>query len=386
MIPTALAILAYGMISALLGTLLPDLSRRLALSDGQSGTAAFVQSVGLIISCLLTGILIDRKGTKVGLVGGLGIAALALVGLAQASSFALLAGSMLWLGLGSGMVSTSTNTIASELSPERRPAMLSFMNVFFGVGGLLTPLIGAYVFGINKVGLCYLVASITTAVFLTNVFVPSKPRPKTDSFSLTEALKLIGNSQLILMSLMLFLYVGCEVGMWNWLARHLVSQGIPENTALRTLSFGFALGMLLGRLVASRILVSVSVVNVTLVSALIMALTTWGVLQTNDPRLAGVLVFCAGLAMAPVFPAILGLVGDRFPVMTATAMGVAITSGCIGLAVSSKMIGVLAGSDPKRLKTALLVLPAFSLAMVIVNLLLRTSLRGSVAPRDPVPA
>jgi hypothetical protein len=65
------------------------------------------------------------------------------------------------------------------------------------------------------------------------------------------------------------------------------------------------------------------------------------------------------------------MVGDRFTMMTATAMGIVITSGWIGLAVSSRVIGAVAGQDPTRLRTALLLIPAFSLLMVLVNLALR---------------
>ena len=46
-------------------------------------------------------------------------------------------------------------------------------------------------------------------------------------------------------------------------------------------------------------------------------------------------------------------------------------SGWIGLAVSSKIIGGIAAGDNQRLRTALLVLPVFSVMMVLVNLALR---------------
>jgi MFS family permease len=91
------------------------------------------------------------------------------------------------------------------------------------------------------------------------------------------------------------------------------------------------------------------------------------------------MVFCAGVALAPVFPTTLAMVGDAFPRMTATAMGIAITSGWIGLAVSSRIIGAIAGTDPTRIKTALLVLPAFSLLMILVNLALRPMLKKHVS-------
>ena len=47
---------------------------------------------------------------------------------------------------------------------------------------------------------------------------------------------------------------------------------------------------------------------------------------------------------------VLAMVADRFTSMTATAEGVVISSGWIGMAVSSSIIGSIAGGDPKRLK------------------------------------
>ncbi len=381
LIPAAiLAILVYGMIAAVLGTLLPDLSRRFGFTGEQNGTIAFVQSLGLIIASVSIGPLIDRKGKKFGLVLGLGVITLALFALANAQSFAIVSASMLLLGLGGGMVVTGANALVSDISPDRRSSTLNLLNLFFGLGGLLTPLIGAYLFAGNALGLCYLIAALTAGTFFLHLVTPMPPPTGERGFKVSEAGKLAGDPALVLMSLFLFLYVACEVGVWNWLAKHLVAQGIPEATALRTLSLGFALGILVGRVVVSRILIRISAINVTLASSVLMALTTWGMLQTNDPVFAGILVFCAGLAMAPVFPTTLGMVGDRFPVMTATAMGIAITCGWIGLAVSSKIIGAIAGTDSANLKTALLVLPAFSVLMILVNLALRASLRKPAAP------
>jgi len=139
------------------------------------------------------------------------------------------------------------------------------------------------------------------------------------------------------------------------------------------LSLGFALGLLLGRVVASRILMKVSSINVTLFASVAMAVTTFMMLQSATATMAWVAVFCAGLAMAPMFPTTLAMVGDAFPRMSATAMGIVITSGWVGLAVSSPIIGNVAASS--GLGTGLLLLPAFSVAMILVNLALRPMLK-----------
>jgi fucose permease len=90
-------------------------------------------------------------------------------------------------------------------------------------------------------------------------------------------------------------------------------------------------------------------------------------LRTNKPTAAFALVFIAGLAMAPVFPTTLAIVGTAFPNMTGTAMGFVMTCGWVGLAVSSRLIGAIAGGDPLRLKKALLLIPASAVLMVGLN-------------------
>jgi fucose permease len=108
-----------------------------------------------------------------------------------------------------------------------------------------------------------------------------------------------------------------------------------------------------------------------------MAITTFLIFYAGNPTVAWAAVFCAGLAMAPVFPTTLAIVADSFPRMPATAMGIVITCGWLGLAVSSPIIGWVAKSS--GLKQALLLLPVLSVAMIVVNLLLRPRLKRAAA-------
>jgi fucose permease len=376
LIPAAiLAILVYGMIAAMLGTLLPELSRRFNLTPDQNGTIALAQAIGLIIASISVGPLIDNKGKKFGLVLGLGTIAVALFALPSSTGYEMLMALFLLLGLGGGIIVTASNALVSDISEERRASTLNLLNLFFGLGGLLTPLIGGKVLAGNTIALCYLVAVLTAVTFVIHSTTPMPPPTGERGFKFSEVGAVVGRPALYLLSLFLFLYVACEVGVWNWLPRHLIAQGIPESTALSILSLGFALGLLIGRVAVSPILIKISAPTVTLAASVLMAATTYAMLQTSDATIALVLVFLAGVAMAPVFPTTLAMVGDVFPKMTATAMGIVITSGWIGLAVSSRIIGGIAGDDPKQLKAALLVLPAASVVMIAVNLILRPMVR-----------
>ena len=369
-----LAIFVYGMIAAMLGTILPDLSRRFQLTPEQNGNIALAQALGLIVASVSVGPLMDNYGKKPGLVLGLTLIALALFLLPKSRGYRSIMVYLLLLGLGGGIIVTGANALVSDIGAERRATVLNFLNLFFGLGGLATPFISANLLGRNSTRLCYTVFGLSVLTLAIHLGAPIPPPTGERSFQFAQAGDLVGQPALWLLALMLFLYVSCEVGMWNWLPRHLIAQGIPDSKALNILSLGFALGLLLGRVAVAPVLITVAPETVTLAAAILMAITTYLALQTRSARISWIAAFCAGLAMAPVFPTTLAIVGNTFPVATATAMGIVITSGWIGLAVSSRIIGAIAGEDPLRLKKALLVLPVASLLMVVVNLVLRAVL------------
>jgi fucose permease len=370
-----IAIFIYGMIAAMLGTILPELSNRFQLSPSQNGTIAFAQALGLIIASLCAGPLIDNEGKKLGIALGLGLISIALFALPRSPGFRTILLLLFLLGVGGGITVTGANALASDVGEAHRAAALNLANLFFGLGAMATPLIAANLFKRDSVRLCYTVAALTVVTLVIEIGT-SMPGPTgAGRFVLADASQALGRPLLLLIGLFLFLYVSCEVGIWNWLPRHLIAQGIPERRALNILSLGFALGILIGRVGVLPVVAHVPAVTVTLVGSVAMAITTFLMLRTKTATAAWVLVFLAGLSMAPVFPTTLAIVGDAFPRMTGTAIGVVITCGWTGLAVSSRIIGMIAGGDAARLKKALMVIPAASVIMVGLDLAIQSALR-----------
>lgn len=370
-----LAIFVYGMTAAMLGTILPELSERFRLTPAQNGAIAFAQALGLMLASLGVGPLLDTEGDKVGLVLGLAFVAAALLMLPRSRGFRSIAALLFVLGVGGGIVVTGANALVSGVTAEHRATALNLVNLFFGLGGLATPFIAANLFKRNWVRLCLTVSGLAAGALAVQALAPMPAATGASGFVLSQAGAVLGRPLLFLLGLFLFLYVSCEVGVWNWLPRHLIAQGVPESRALNILSLGFALGLLLGRLAASSVLLRVPAVQVTLAASIAMALTTFLMLRTNRAGMAAALVFLAGLSMAPVFPTALALTGAAFPHMTGTAIGFVITCGWAGLAVSSKVIGAIAGGDPLRLKKALLLIPASAVLMIGLNLAIWARMR-----------
>lgn len=358
----------YGMMASMLGTLMPGFH----LTPSQNGAIALAQALGLMIASILAGPLIDNRGKRAGLMIGLVLIILSLVGLPMASGWHTVMALMFLFGLGGGTIVTGSNTLVSDLGEEKRGSMLNFAHLFFGLGGLLTPLIAANLLNGNAAHLCYLVTALAvfTLVFDLSTAMPAPTHER--GFRWAEVGALPGKPVLFLLSLFVFLYVACEVGFWNWLPKELIAQGIDKNTALNILSLGFALGMIGGRLLASRILLRFRASTVSLVCAALMIGTTWWSLVSTHAGVAWMAVFLAGVAMGPVFPSAMAMTGDAFPKMTATCIGVVVTAGWVGTAVSSWVIGALAGNDDHRLPKALLLIPAFAVLMVLTGLMLRS--------------
>jgi fucose permease len=370
-----LAIFVYGMIAAMLGTILPELSERFKLTPTQNGTIATVQALGLIIASLGVGPLLDTQGDKVGLILGLGSIAAALFLLPRAKGYGNILLLLFLLGMGGGIVVTGANALANSVSGSQSAVVLNLVNLFFGLGGLATPFIAANIFKKNWVRLCYTIAGLTVVALAVQA-VAKMPAPTGNAqFLLAQVGPILGKPVIFMLGLFLFLYITCEVGVWNWLPRHLIAQGIPESRALNILSLGFALGLLIGRVAISPVLAHAPAIEVTLGASIAMAITTFLMLQTTKPGMAFAMVFIAGLSMAPVFPTTLAITGQAFPQMTGTALGFVITCGWVGLAVSSRIIGSIAGSDPRRLKKALLIFPASAVLMVVLNIAIWSIIR-----------
>jgi fucose permease len=368
------AIFVYGMIAAMLGTILPELSERFHLSPSQNGTIASAQALGLILASLGVGPLLDNEGDKLGMVLGLVFISVALFALPRSPGFRTILLLLFLLGVGGGTLVTAANSLVSDVGAAHRATALNLVNLFFGLGGLATPFIAANLFKRNWVRLCNTIAFLAVTTLAIEMLT-QMPGPTGTGFILADAGPVLGRPVLFLIGLFLFLYIGCEVGMWNWLVRHLIAQGIPESRALNILSLGFALGLLIGRAGILPILSHVPAITVTLIGSVAMAVTTFLALRTNKPAAAAVLVFLSGISMAPVFPTTIAIVGDAFPRMTSTAIGFVITCGWTGLAVSSRVIGAIAGGDPRRLKKALLVIPASAVLMVGLDLAIWGALR-----------
>src|SRR5215475_5822950 len=254
---SATVIFVYGTVASLLGTLLPSLSAHFHLSPEQNGHLAAWQAVGVTLATLIAGPFMDSNGVKTTLVSGLALMIISLIGLLAAVGWSTLIIAIFVLGVGSGTVIVAANHLAGQVDEKQRASAVNLANTFFGLGGLATPFIAGNILSGNPIRLAYLVALVTggAVVFAWSARIPTRPA---EAFHLSQLVTIEPKRLLLLLCLVSFLYVGCELAFWNWLPKYLMSRGSDARTALNTLGFGFACGMIAGRLLALPLLRRVS--------------------------------------------------------------------------------------------------------------------------------
>ncbi len=317
---TLLAFLILGWSGGAIGPALPWLSTHWGVRLDEAGALFTLNFLGACGTVALSGVLLDRLGRKPLLVAGTLLMAIGLVGLGIAPSLPLALGCALVLGLGWGCLDVTLNVFVADLYPTAQGAALNLMNVAFGLGALIGPL--SVGFALNAGSSPQLVvwslsgiALISGLIYLALSF-PSRPLavPVPGSSGVGSALRVLRQGYVQVLALMLFLYVGLEVGFGGW-AYSFAIQGAGMDAGGAALVVAlFWLAFTLSRLVAgvaarwvTGALLVLSGVALAAVGAGLIALFA------TAPAALFIGAVLIGAGCGPIFPTAFGQASMRYP-------------------------------------------------------------------------
>lgn len=332
----------FGFVDNLKGPILPNLLEELNFSYSQGGGILFGAYLGFVIATLLAGPLSDLLGNRLILLAAALFIALGVAGMSSATTYALLFGAMLVIGLGMGAIEVGGNGLIVGLHPQAQGRFLNLLATFHGVGSLLAPLYAAWLLAGNGSWRQVFLYSLPLALLLAILFLltkgPSTTQQERHSFD-WAALRRSGFSPTMLFFyLAIGLYVATELGIANWIVEYLIkSKGLAQTTASYYLSGFFGcimVGRLVGSVVVERIgyLRSVWLATVGTLLCLLVALVA-------PPALAFFLPL-SGLFCSIIFPTLTAAVARLHPQNTGTILGLLFTAGGIGGALGPAIMGV----------------------------------------------
>jgi len=318
----------FGVMTSFLGATLPELSARLNFDLARGGTLFSFLYLPQIPMVFLAGPLIDRFGKKPILAGGFLLCAAALVGIAYAPSYAVLAALLIALGLGGTSAMSASNTLIPDLYPENPSSALNLGGVFFGVGAIFFPWLVALMAA--RLGLVITLWSITllvTGVALVAVLQTFPPASSGGGFDWSEARRLALDPAVIILAFVLFFYSAIEISTAGW-ARTYLEQDLhaAPQTSKAVLTM-FWIAMMAGRLGASQVVKWVRGPRLLLGAALGAVGGLLVVVTAHSIAVATVGIVICGLTYAPVFPTTAGTASTYFPKLFATVFGILMAVG-----------------------------------------------------------
>jgi len=208
-----------GIVTTLVGPLLPILIGHWSLSDQRAGLFFTAQFFGSMVGVASIGPLIKR-GYRYTFVCGFALIAAGVAGLNLGTYGATLAAATVF-GCGLGQTLSSANLWVAEIAKARRVAALSILNLMWGIGAITSsPLVMLAQRHLVTSWLLYAIAacSALTAVSLAGMNLEPKTTPSAEPV-LELALKdNISVRSTLSLAALFFLYVGSENSVAGWVA------------------------------------------------------------------------------------------------------------------------------------------------------------------------
>lgn len=323
----------FGVTLTIIGATLPRIIRDFGWSYTATGMVMAAGSVGYFVSTFAAGILLHRLSPRLIVVSGLITQAIGLSLFAARPSILLnlLLGFMIGLGQGGTEVVVNFAVVRIERHGESR--LMNLMHAAFAVGAIIGPFtVGRIIAAGLSWKLMYRLMALVTILMagvLSLMPFSRVAREDENSGDRLELIQLLKHPLLILSFLVLFLYVGTEIGTSSWVAEYYVNfLGTSASTGAYMVSI-FWIGLLIGRLglsgyrgqrQAELILILASICTLALTFAILM----------RGPWLAGIGFFVSGLGFSAIYPLVIALIGKYFKNGQGAAIGFVATGGGIG--------------------------------------------------------
>lgn len=353
--PAFLALFAvftvFGTSMTIIGAALPKILAEFGWSYLIAGTVLAANAVAYFSFTFIGGYLISGWGPKRTLVLGLVTAATGLLFFAATPDprVNILLGALIGVGQGCVEIAVNWSTLRLDRAQTGRP--MNLMHGAFAVGAILGPLAlgGLLHAGYDWISVYRGMAAIFAALAGVMLWVALPVAAAAEHTPDEPRQRLSRQPAYWLSFLALFLYVGVELGVSNWIAVYFV-----EVFAYPAASSAFLVSLFWAGLLAGRFGVPLfhpgGRQEVTLIwfSALatvsITALSLLGFLPSGGMTrtIALGLVFLSGLGCSVFYPAVITLLGLSFPHAQSRAIGFAATGGGVGAFLFPFLMSALA--------------------------------------------
>lgn len=372
--------LVLGVSATLFGPTLESLTTRFDIPLENGGIFFTIHSTGVTIAIYLVGKLFDseRYDPRYLLCIGPVLLFIGTFTLVSVQSALLAYGSAFVFGLGFGSILIGPNILVPAMNPGNAATGLNALNTFFGVGAIAGPQVVNIAFGLDNFAYAYVFTGLAALVTIPVFLSLSLPRPDLDAEPRQRPA--VQWSLFIPFMIVLFFYVGTEVGFGAWIATQMTKVvGSDASTATIAVSmfwFGLTGGRALASIISRRMrpvyLLALAVAMIGIGSAVLLALA-------GNEAISILSAFIVGLGCGPVFPTTLAVVSTNYPEQYSAVSGTLVAIGNIGAMFIPWIQGQVGGGETGGISvTFTLSLVILAVVLTIIWQLRRTEARERV--------
>ena len=267
----------------------------------------------------------------------------------RADSYSAVVVAALVMGAGAGFCEANTMALISDVFGEsRRTSMLNLAQVFFAGGAVAGPIAVSRLLAEGSdwrwafIGTS--IVCLMAATLCLSALARREERPLWHEHHARWRV-ILRDKVVLVLSLGILLYVGAETAQSSWAAayfRHELGATVPR--AASSVAFLWA-GIGMGRAAAtwsSRHFSDLSLICWSTLAALVFQ---GGLLLTQSPGPAFLMVLGLGFSLGPVWPTIVSRAGATHPRQSGAVMGIVVSAGSIGAALFTPIVGEAASSS-----------------------------------------
>lgn len=339
--------IAIGYIANIIGPLLPAIRTDINISYSQGGFLLSGQFIGMLVTSLIGGYLMDRTGKRPFLLAGSAMMITGLVGCMAAKSYISLYLLNLITGFGYGIYEVGINALCADSSEENKGSDMNFVHFFFGVGAIIAPLITylsieflnswRYCFGIA------LIAPVTVSILLLRYKIEHHSSAHEHKKQVvSKSSNPISSLFLWLAGLAMFFYVGVEVSTGGWItvfwSTNLPDSSIPASFTTAIFWITLTIGRLISGKIADRIGLSTYLFAASFGTLVVSVI--WSVIPQGNWTLF--IIAILGFLLSGQFPTAMAIATSHFPEKSGMAAAfITVFSGLSGFLIPT-VIGRLA--------------------------------------------
>ncbi len=305
LVPLYFYFVVAGIVTVMLGPLLPVFIQQWNIQDSQAGTLFVVNFAGQ-----LCGALFAARNLRLSVILGALLSAIGCAFMAWAS-FSTAPFALFFVGAGIGIGLTAGNIIAGTAIPALRGRLLAIVNVAWGIGAISCPLL-LHAFGsINVRPFLLITSAVLIASALFTIVLPPRITAPSRPIKPAERRLPLPMPLLFFFTASMLLYIGIENSLGGWLPSYAVR--IDPAIQASTITLYFWIAELIGRLLVAALVTRFGEATLYRISLALLLITT--VLFCTLAYLSSgglmALTFLSALSLAPLYPLMLSLLLAR---------------------------------------------------------------------------